>query len=158
MGQQLRDSLAPHNNAMVDPVLIGQLIEAVKNNTKTTESLCKQVSELRQEQSEARSMFEHTNRDIMEIRECMAAIPSERQVRDIAHEVVKEQLHSPEDPDIREDMLFLRRSRKRHENVSSIKLYVTRAVILAVVLGALTWTGNAVYDKIKEDVKQEQHP
>lgn len=141
---------------MVDPILIGQLIEAVNQCTELTKATRDDVAELRQEQNKARVTFEHINRDIREIREGMAAKPNEHDVREIATEVINERF--PDDEATRKDLTYLRRSRERHENVSTIKLRVTQAVIITIVLGALGWTGSAVLDKVKEDVKQEQHP
>ena len=133
MDPQLRNNVAPpHNMApfQVDPVEFGKISQSLEILT----------GEVR-----------HMREDFKELREDIRRKPD---MSDVERKLQEYGLDDPKET--KKDSEFLRKERLKHEKYDGIKTRVIQAVATTVFLGALAWTGNAMYEKVKEDVRQEQ--
>lgn len=139
MDPKLRNDTAPSNgmaSVQIDPVTFGRVIESLDNLTKTVHSMDKKL-----------------DNELSEIKKAIGGKPDmedmERKLQDYGFD----------DPsEIKKDAQFVRKERLKHEKYDGIKTRVIQVVLTALIMGVLTWTGSAIYEKIKEDVRQEQHP
>lgn len=152
MDPKLRDTTTPLQPQKIDGVLIGRLIQAVENNTATTTILCEQVNGLKKEQTRVAVTFEHINHDIIEIRKSIDSKPGKDDIINIVDKRLENYgLDNPRESSY--DAIYVREKRK---NGMVLKQRVTIAVTIMFVAGAISWAGTAMYEKIKQDIKQEQ--
>ncbi len=130
-------------------ILIGKLIQSVDNNTQVTTKLCGQVDDLKEEQGLVAITFGHINRDIIEIRKGMHDAAS---ISDIVDKRLA--IYGLDKP--HECLLDNMYTRNRRLNGSALKKRICIAVITSIVLCSLLWTGNAMLEKFKHDIQQEQ--
>lgn len=136
MDQKLRNDTTPPNgmaSVQIDPVTFGRVIESLDNLTKTVHSMDKKL-----------------DNELSEIKKVIGGKP------DMDDVTTKLKDYGFDDPkETKKDAEFVRRERLKHENNTVLVTRIKQVVVTAIILGALTWIGNAALDQIREDVRQE---
>lgn len=99
---------------------------------------------------------EKLNTDVMEIRDDIRKRPTTEHVGTIIEERLRTVgIYPIHAEDHQKDMAYVRKARVRDDSVSVMKMWAMRTIVGLVIVSILTWTGNAVYNQIKEDVRTE---
>lgn len=125
--------------------LLGQLIEAQNNTTRTVS----EMSQVVQAHTTRLGDFEHglsrANQDLMRLRESMITPET---LRRLGLDMDDHEAH-------RKDSEFLRSSRLSAEERKPIMRSTITALITAATLGAAVWAWGAVMDKAKHDLNSQ---
>lgn len=167
MAGELHDNTIPSRalgpSGSVDPIQIGELISSVNHQADSLREIIVEVKAMRgdihqftRKMDNFENVAEKLNSDVMEIRDDIRKRPTTEKVDTLIDERLRNvgiyPMHSDEH---QKDQAYLRKARQRDENMSTMKMWAMRILVGALVTGILTWTGTAVYNQFKEEIRAE---